>query len=347
MTTPTLKHLTTCTLIAMGIITTPVIAEPKVEISGVVEVEISSGKDHANTTKGSDIALATVEIGIDAQINDKVSAHILMLHEDGEPQSNIIDEGIIAIKGKSMFLNAGRFYIPFGNFESNMVSDPLTLELGETQEAAVEVGIETGGLRASIYAFNGGADQVTTATPVDNDVVDDFGISIGYSMKTGSMNMDFGFDYINNMAETDGLEGALLIPSEVQEHTSGMALHAIINVGAFTFIAEHVTASDDFNTTDLQFNGAKASPSASNIEIAYTMGDITVAVAQQSTADLDPAPGALLPLPETRNMLSVSTTVSGDAALAVEFSNASDYEIADGGTGESGSTVTAQLAVEF
>ena len=345
-----LKYLTASMLIAMGVSTTPVMAEPKVEISGAVEVEINSGKDHAAQIKGSDIALATVEIGIDAQINDKVSAHIVMLHEDDDTEEHVISEGIISIKGESMFLNAGRMYVPFGNYESNMVSDPLTLELGETQEAAVEVGIENGDLRASIYAFNGGADQVTTATPVDNDVVDDFGISIGYSMKTGAMNMDFGFDYINNMAETDGIEGALIAaPGDtVEEHTAGMALHAIINVGAFTLVAEHVTASDDFNLLDADFNGAKASPSASNIEVAYTMDmggqEMTIAVAHQSTSDIDPTN---VGMPETRSMLSVSTTVAGDVALAIEFSNASDYEIADGGSGESGSMVTAQMAVEF
>jgi len=347
MNNPKLKYLTASLLIAMSMSTSSVIAEPKLEVSGTVEIEISSGEDHTAQVKGSDIALATVEIGFDAKINNDVSAHILVLHEGDASGLPVIDEGTISINGESAFLNAGRMYVPFGNFESNMISDPLTLELGETQETAVQVGFSSGGFQASLYAFNGDADQVTTNIPADNDVIDDFGMSIAYSMSSGSLNLDLGLDFINNMAETDTLQGALLAAPEVTEHTAGTALHAIISVGAFKFIAEHVTASDDFTTTDLQFNGAKASPSASNIEIAYitAMGgrDVIIAIAQQSTADVDVAIG----LPETRSMLSVSTTVAGDVALAVEFSKSSDYAIADGGTGESGSTVTAQLAVEF
>jgi len=348
MKTPTFKHLTASTIIAMGISTTPVIAEPTVAISGAVEVEINSGEDHTASTKGSDIALATVEIGIDAQINENVSAHVLILHEDDDTDPPVIDEGTITISKGSLFLNAGRMYIPFGNFESNMISDPLTLELAETQEAAIEFGYEANGLRASIYAFNGEADQVTSNPNPDNDVVDDFGISIGYTMKAGNMNLDFGFDYLNNMAETDGMEGVLLSGPTVEEHTAGMALHAIINMDALTVILEHVTAADDFNILDADFNGAKASPSATNIELAYNMKmgerEYTFAIAHQSTSDMDPVN---IGLPESVNLFSVTTTLAKDVGFIVEYSDASDYETADGGSGKSGSMLTAQLAVEF
>ena len=346
MNEPQLKYLASSILIAMGMSSTAVIAEPKLEISGALEVEINSGKDHL-AAKGSDIALATVELGFDAEINKNVSAHILFLHEDDDTDPPVIDEGTLSIAMGSIFLNAGRMYVPFGNFESNMISDPLTLEIAETQEAAIEFGFESGGLRASVYAFNGGADKAG----VDKDIVDDFGVSLSYAMKTSSMELDIGYDFINNMAETDAFEGAVLAPNAITEQTAGMALHAILNIGSLAIIAEHISAADDFNIADLAFNGAKASPSASNIEIAYTMNmsgrEITVAVAHQSTADIDPASAATLGLPESRNMASVSTTVAGDVGLAVEFSDATDYETIDNGSGESGGMLTVQLAVEF
>jgi hypothetical protein len=164
-------------------------------------------------------------------------------------------------------------------------------------------------------------------------------------MKMDSMNLDLGFDYINNMAETDGIEGELAGPT-VEEHTAGIALHAIINMDALTVIIEHITATDDFNTADLQFNGAEASPAATNLEFAYTldMGDreMTLAFSHQRTSDIDASA-----LPESRNMISVSTTIVDDVGFAVEYSSASDYDLADGGTGESGGMLTAQLAVEF
>ncbi|MCK5003334.1 MAG: LbtU family siderophore porin [Gammaproteobacteria bacterium] len=345
MKTISLKRLSAATLVAMGMCATPALAEPTLEISGAVEVEFNTGDDHTSATSG-DIALATVALNFDAQINNNVSAHIVVLHEDDDTDPPVIDTGIISITNDSMFMNAGRMFIPFGNFESHMVSDPLTLEIAETQEAVIEVGYEADGLRASVYAFNGGADK----NEADNDVVDDFGISIGYNMKMDSMSLDLGFDYINNMAETDSIEGTVIGGGPgggtIEEHTAGIALHAIINMDALTVIFEHITAADDFNTADLDFNGENASPSATNLELAYTMNmgdrEMTMAVAHQRTSDIDASA-----LPESRNMISVSTTIVDDVGFAVEYSSASDYETADGGTGESGGMLTAQLAVEF
>ena len=370
MDTPNLKYLAASTLLATGLSTTAVLAEATHEISGAVEVEINTGKDHT-AAKGSDIALATVELVYDAQINDHVNAHILMLHEDGSAVSPTIDEGVITItSGKDpasykeqghhrpgsplrqtpdendlfMYFSAGRMYVPFGNFESNMISDPLTLELGETQQAAVQLGFATGGFQASFYAFNGETDL----NKIENDVIDDFGLSLTYSMETDSMSMDIGFDFINNMADVGGIEEVLATANIVEEHTAGMALHAIVNINKLTVIIERISSADDFNTTDLTFNGAEASPCASNIEIAYTMDIsgrvVTVAIAAQKTTDIDPA---LIGLPESRTMLSVSTTIADDVGFAVEFSNASDYKTTDGGTGESGGMLTTQFVVEF
>ena len=332
-------------LIAMGMGATPVIAEPTLEVSGAVEIEMNSGEAYDSDEKSSDIALATVELGFDVKINDRVSAHVLMLHEDDATDPPVIDEGTITINNGPIFINAGRMYIPFGNFESHMVSDPLTLEIAETQEAAIEFGYEADGFRASVYAFNGEADKNET----DNDVVDDFGISIGYTMKAGSVNLDLGVDYLNNMAETDSIQEAVITgpaASTIEEHTSGIALHAIINMDKLNVILEYITATDNFNIADLQFNTAEAEPSASNIEVAYTMdmngSEVTIALAHQNSSDIDGSA-----LPESRNMISVSTTIADDVGFAVEYTDADDYETSDGGSGKSGGVLTAQLAVEF
>lgn len=328
------KRLSAIVLAAISTSSTAAIAEPTIEFSGAVEVEINSGKDHT-ATKSSDIALATVELGLDAQINKNISAHVLMLHEDDDTDPPVIDEGIISYTADSVFMNAGRMYIPFGNYDSHMVSDPLTLELGETQEAAVEFGVESNGLRASVYVFNGNADQT-------DDVIDDFGFSINYSMKSGAADLNLGFDYINNMAETNSLE--VLAGPTIQSHTAGIALHATINMDALTIIFEHVTATDDFNTADITFNGAPATPSATNIEVAYTMAldgrEMTFAYAHQDASDIDQNAG----LPESRDMISASTTIAGDVDLGVEFSSAKDYSAF---TGESGGMLTVKMAVAF
>lgn len=97
------------------------------EISGLLEAEIGFSSDF-NNVDTSDITLATVELAFDAQINERVSAHVLMLHEDDDTEPAEIDAGIIGLDlNGGWSLAAGRMYLPFGVFETHMVSDPLTL----------------------------------------------------------------------------------------------------------------------------------------------------------------------------------------------------------------------------
>ncbi len=42
----------------------------------------------------------------------------------------------------SWFVTAGQFYIPFGVSETNMISYPITLEIGETRESSLPVGFK-------------------------------------------------------------------------------------------------------------------------------------------------------------------------------------------------------------
>ena len=130
-----------------------------------------------------------VELGIGAKIVDHVSGDILFLYEDGE--NIIVDEAFITINGEDVvpiYLRAGEFYVPFGNFETHMISDPLTLEIAETREAALQVGLETGGFYASAFIFNGDVDEIDA----DDDHVDNFGANVGLGLEKDAFNIDVG-----------------------------------------------------------------------------------------------------------------------------------------------------------
>lgn len=109
-------------------------------LGGVVEVEAGFvNEDDSAMGDSSDIALATVEIGLDAKLNKNVEAQIVLLYEDGEDFT--VDEGTITLTGPyGEFITAGKMYVPFGMFNSHFISDPLTLELGETNESAILIG---------------------------------------------------------------------------------------------------------------------------------------------------------------------------------------------------------------
>ena len=46
-------------------------------------------------------------------------------------------------------------------------------------------------------------------------------------------------------------------------------------------------------------------------------------------------------------MLGISLGIMQNTSLNIEWANDDDYDVADGGTGKSSDSITAQLAVEF
>lgn len=119
-----------------------------INLSGLIEVEAAhESYDFSDTeetdTDSSDIALATVELGIDAEINKHVTGHVLLLWEEDDTEPVDLDEGFITLSGEDvvpLYLSAGKMYVPFGSFGSHFISDPITLEIGETRESAIRAG---------------------------------------------------------------------------------------------------------------------------------------------------------------------------------------------------------------
>ena len=89
------------------------ILSDRVSLSGLIEVEANVG-DNFKGDDESDVALATVELGIDAQINEWVSGHILLLWEEDDTEPIDVDEGTITIgntEKSPVYLTAGKLCI--------------------------------------------------------------------------------------------------------------------------------------------------------------------------------------------------------------------------------------------
>ncbi|NLA75432.1 MAG: LbtU family siderophore porin, partial [Deltaproteobacteria bacterium] len=135
----------------------------RINISGLIEVEAAHEsmdfKDPQETdTNSNDIALATVELGIDAVINKHVTGHVLLLWEEDKTEPVDLDEGFITLSGMDvapLYVSAGKMYVPFGSFGSHFISDPITLEIGETRESAVRAGFVNDMFDISLSIFNG------------------------------------------------------------------------------------------------------------------------------------------------------------------------------------------------
>jgi hypothetical protein len=202
-----------------------------------------------------------------------------------------VDEATVTFHPREgLDVTAGRMYVPFGKFDSNMVSDPLTLELAETQEEAVQLGMSSGKVYGSAYVFKDDEDR--------GKKIDDYGANLGYATE----NLSAGVSYISDVND---------------KAAAGVGLHASARIGKASVIAEHI-AVDKITLAD----DASAKPAASNLEVGFDLGnDRTVALAYQKTKDAES-----LELPETATGLAYRMPIFEKARFAAEYMNKKGYD---------------------
>ena len=315
----------------------------KIAITGGVELETSYASPYTGDDT-SDAAVATATVGVAAQIHDWVGAEISLLYEEDDTPLEV-DTASLTVgppDGPWKF-TGGQIYVPFGTFETNLISDPLTLEIGETRETALLVGFDKGGFFGSAYGFNG-----TNKDGGDNHI-DGFGANAGYRLERENTELAVSLGYINDVGDSDNLQdviGSNLGSNNVTDHVAAWTASAMVKHRGFMLIGEYLSALDDFQPGEVPFGTGGARPSAWNIEGGYGVRiagkDVVFAVAWQGTDE-----ALALELPESRLLAGLSVQVLEHAKLSFEWAHDRDYDTADGGTGKSADTATAQLAVEF
>ncbi len=316
----------------------------KITLSGLIEAEAyyeDYDSDNLATKDkngdSSDITLATVELGVDVDIIKHVKGHVLFLWEEDETEPVDVDEGFITLDGEDvvpLYLNVGKLYVPFGNFESHFISDPLTLELGETRESALSVGYVNEWMDVSVSAFNGDIDETgednhiesyvaAASFSVPEELISNFGITGGVS-------------YISNIADSDGLEGET--PGQIKDYVGGFnAFLSISFMDKFFLECEYLGALDEFEAGELSFDGGKEfQPETWNLELAYAATErLKVAVKYEGGDDLGDF------LPEDQYGAALTYGLFENTSLSLEYLHG-EFENDD-----EKDLITTQLAVEF
>lgn len=314
------------------------------EISGLIEAEFQTFEDY-DKSKTTDIAVATVEIGIDTAVSDRVDASIVILYEQTDQlfidEASLIDEASITLHiNDNISFVLGKIYIPFGVFESNMVGDPLTMELAETHETVALLDFSYENIYGGGYLFNG---ATTRITDTDDNVIS-YGLNIGFRHNDI---FDASLAYLSNLAETDALQelsgGVTGIPGLIKDDVPAMSISATLVLSYLKITAEHIQALDNFVAGD--FDGLlteDVTPSASYLEFAIKHNAIIYAVAfQQSDEPMYPG------VPEEIISAAISFPLVDGADIGFQYSQLSDYSVSDGGTGEDASLFIVQVATEF
>ncbi|MGA1865809.1 MAG: LbtU family siderophore porin [bacterium] len=327
----------------------------KIEISGIIEVEAQSfrkkfiydpNNSEEKTESDSDITLATIEVGIDAEINPSIQGHVLFLWEEDETEEfdDFLDEATITVSNPekcNYYFTAGKMYLPFGSFESNFVIDPMTLEVAEINQTAIRIGHKKGFTDISFGFFNGDVEKIDK----DNEINSFFAnASIAYSHD--QFNMNLGLSYLSNMADTENMQ-AVMNPDGVNEYTQGMGVFFRTDMDTWYFSAEYLATTENFDPGQFDPNETAVEvvnhirPETYNLEFGLKTRDkACLALKYERADDLN-----LLDLPEERFGVCLSYSLYDDVLLSLEYLREKFDK--PNVNKDKNDIVTAQLAIAF
>jgi len=289
-------------------------------------------------TDTSDLVLATVEIGFDVDIAKHVKASLFFLYEEDDTPFDV-DQGIITIDGADvvpLYVDLGKMYVPFGMFESHFIRDPLTLELGETNESAAVGGFRNDWLELSVGVFNGDVDETDEAS---FNHIDNYLASAVFTLPETTvpdLNLTAGVSGISNIADSDALQEEAT--ATIKNHIGGFNTFIIVSfLDRFFFNAEYLGAIDDFEAGELSFDGGKSyRPEAWTIELACGVTDsLNLAVCYEGSNDC----GDFLPEKQFGGVVSYDLFKNTSVALEYlygKFENKDTRHL-----------MTTMLAIEF
>jgi len=293
---------------------------------GLVEVE-ANYQDPSDSKATSDLTLATLELGLEAKVNPWLTAYGVLLYEQGENSDNIlVEQAYIRMKSESspFFAEVGRLTQSFGSFESSMISDPMTLELGESKlHASVKAGYEADGITGSLSVFKGDVQKT------DEDDINSLVAAFSWQKEVDSFRYGIGASWTNNMADTDGLQDGYT-DKKTTDFVGGWSANAIAGYGAFELRGEYLGACDSF--TDGEYGGKQ--PSAWSVEAGYQCKlPLHLALRYEGSDDFGTN--------DSRYGATLGWDVTDGAGLGFEYQRADNKGAADT------DTVTVQLAMEF
>ena len=295
-----------------------------VDFSGEVVFEGGWYSGYGDNNSTLDMTIYSFSLGLEAALNEKVSATIGFLYEEDATDFGF-DEGYITLNvNDGLSVQLGQMYIPFGSFNSNMVNDPFALSLGEATETIAMANFNMGVATLSPYVFNGSIMETGDEESID---------SFGFRVTGGNDDMSVTFDYLSNLHDTDGFTDALGVTTDVAEFVGGMSIAATAAIGSLDFGFEYLAALDE--------TSPNKEPSTLHFEVGMDSGNNCGCYFALAFQQSDDAEGML---PESRISLGYSRSLMEVLSLNTELYFDSDYDTV---TDDTATGFVVDIAAQF
>ena len=308
----------------------------RLTFSGLLEIEAGAERlrfADGSSDEASDLAVATVQLGLGAKLNETLSGNVIVLFEEDATALDV-DEATIDFASGDWSTRIGRQYLPFGAFHSHFINDPLTLALGETRETALLAGYTHGPATLSAFAFNGDVEKNGA-----DDQIRDWGTSLVIAPAAG---LEFGASFISDLADSD----AELL-SAYTRRVAGWSSYFHLEQERLRLEVEYLAATGSFAASDLDANldGRGDQPQTWNLEAAWAMTPALKIAARYEGSD------EFAGQPERQYGVGASWSPWENTSLSLEylrgeFDRAFSAD-ADGNVADRRDLVTAQLAIAF
>lgn len=321
--------------------------EHGIEVHGAIEVEyrteegFDDTEDESSATSNTDEASLDLELGY--QPCDWFRGDIFITWDDETPLE--IEEGFITIGNTEffpLFISAGKMTLPFGLYETEMISDSLTQELGELKTYSAVLGAEWQGLYASTFFYDG--------STIDGD--DDgrnlkvFGAGAGYLYEEEDLIIQAGGGWIENIADSDSFSEFLHEERlRLKNRSPGAVVYSLLGYGPVTLGIEFVTALEHIEVIDeeeaIDLGRSEAWATELSYSLEFSKIEFIMALAYGESDSM----GDLLPKKRFGGAMTIFPLKY--LKLGVEYLREHDYSVSKGGTGDEANIVTFQLGLEY
>lgn len=335
----------------------PLPAHPVLEISGKLEAQSfydmpSPGK------KTFDLDLTGAALDVFVGINPYVNGFLDLqydntsnLEADGDRMNNsrvYLRQGFVTIGRLSEFpgyASIGQLFVPFGQYSSYLLTDPVTKTLGRTKARALVLGYRPDdGLYGAAYVFKGNTDVSREA---------EGGGSLGYKHTYGQLDTNISAGLISNLGESEGMQatsgsaypnipfigyaysviGSDYSNAENLKHSvPGFNANASLSYGNYSLLAEYVRALRKFDPTDMSFNNRGAQPQGFHTEGIYSFSIYDKPSSFVVGYDFTQDALALL-LPRDRIWTALNVSPWKDTIATLEYRHDIEYNAGNVATG--------------